>query len=297
MAFHMACSQPQLQMGVGEHRACGQRYRACQVGPGVASTTAESTRSLLGCIVPTHFQHVCSQEHTLGAGTLFPSLHCPLSRNQTVCECSPETASHSSAPPPYPVLRMGLSGAQCCSGLSPPTPSVWAPGNQSSAGRRGPVGCSSGCSSQVSSCPTDAAGAQPHGLLPAPLPMVGPPLRDPQQPLPGARGALLHLPRTADVHPPWRLTDPLPGESLQTPGNLSVACQFPRKTLLGFSISVSCLLFVFVECNLHAVIGVPSGLLVVLLSFPLLSGARAVRGCRFNAAGAAPLIPRRGSLA
>ncbi|XP_015446676.1 lipase maturation factor 1 isoform X2 [Pteropus alecto] len=57
----------------------------------------------------------------------------------------------------------------------------------------------------------DTAGAQPRGLLPAPLPMVGPSLRDTQQPLPGAGGTLLHLPRTADVHPPWRPADPVPG--------------------------------------------------------------------------------------
>ncbi|XP_059754789.1 lipase maturation factor 1 isoform X2 [Balaenoptera ricei] len=62
----------------------------------------------------------------------------------------------------------------------------------------------------------DAAGAQPRGLLPAPLPMVVPPLRDPQQPLPGARGALLRLPRTADVHPPRGPTDPVPVTRIKT---------------------------------------------------------------------------------
>ena len=67
-------------------------------------------------------------------------------------------------------------------------------------------------SSWASFHPTDTAGAQPRGLLPAPLSMVVPPLRDPQQPLPGARGALLRLPWTADVHPPRGPTDPVPGE-------------------------------------------------------------------------------------
>lgn len=124
--------------------------------------------------------------------------------------------------------------------------------NRPGGGLGSPVGLGLGCSSQAFP-PTDTAGAQPRSLLPAPLPVVGPPLRDAQQPLPGARGALLPLPRAADVRPARRPADPVPGESPLTLVAVSVTCQFPRKTLLGFEISVTCLLFVFLyrTCICH----------------------------------------------
>lgn len=58
----------------------------------------------------------------------------------------------------------------------PPTLHNW-PVDATRAGSGGQawVPCGLGLSSQLtaSSCPTDTAGAQPCGLLPAPLPMVG----------------------------------------------------------------------------------------------------------------------------
>ncbi|XP_011890128.1 PREDICTED: lipase maturation factor 1 isoform X5 [Cercocebus atys] len=58
---------------------------------------------------------------------------------------------------------------------------------------------------------SNAAGAQPSGILPTPLTLVVPPLRDTQHPLHRAPGALLPLPRPAGLHHPRGAADPVPG--------------------------------------------------------------------------------------
>nr|XP_024205452.2 lipase maturation factor 1 isoform X3 [Pan troglodytes] len=72
--------------------------------------------------------------------------------------------------------------------------------------------------SQVS----DPAGAQSCGVLPAPLTLVVPPLRDAQQPLHRAPGALLPLPRPAGVHHPRGAADPVPGSVVRRAANVSL---------------------------------------------------------------------------
>lgn len=59
---------------------------------------------------------------------------------------------------------------------------------------------------------TDAASAQPHVLLHAPLPMVAPSLRDAVKPPHRAHLPSLHLPGQADVHGQRGHPDPFPGK-------------------------------------------------------------------------------------
>nr|XP_024205454.2 lipase maturation factor 1 isoform X6 [Pan troglodytes] len=68
----------------------------------------------------------------------------------------------------------------------------------------------------------DPAGAQSCGVLPAPLTLVVPPLRDAQQPLHRAPGALLPLPRPAGVHHPRGAADPVPGSVVRRAANVSL---------------------------------------------------------------------------
>lgn len=69
---------------------------------------------------------------------------------------------------------------------------------------------------------SDPAGAEPHVLLHASLSVVVSSLRDSQQSLHRARGALLHLHGPAHVHAERSPADPLPGAFHSLPFPLTV---------------------------------------------------------------------------
>ena len=97
----------------GEDRACGWRRRAHQLGPRRPAPRLSQHVGLRDLLCPPT-PHTCggrSQEHTRGAGTCSPSLHCP-PRGNPPCVSVPWSRLCACALSP----RGGLAGAHAAQG-------------------------------------------------------------------------------------------------------------------------------------------------------------------------------------